>query len=179
MKYLRDLIGGAQPPLPSSDSTPALASELIEVEQMADEIFDYLLSDRLFWQIVVETPTGRRRPKMTLGSLYERLTHLDSAEALGPNDRQRLTLAQDAWETSRRRYSDLFTEKLKRELDSYLKSWTYFLGQHNNDAERWKEDYEVELRNRRRVEVLIQLLGADAPSGLMDDLAALDSENND
>ncbi|MBX7235652.1 MAG: hypothetical protein K1X65_14795 [Caldilineales bacterium] len=164
------------PALPPSDSPPQLASELIEAEAIAAELVDYLLSDRLFWQLSVETPLGSQQPKMTLGGLWERMKHLEAAAELGPNDRQRLAAVNTAWEDARRRYPPQFSDKLKRELESYLKNWRYFLDQFARDPERWREEYEVELRNRRRVELVLRLLGPDAPAGILDDLAELEAE---
>lgn len=159
------------PSLPASDSPPELATELIESEAMARELADYLLSDRLFWQISVETPLGTQQPKMTLGGLWERSKRLEAADGLGPHDRQRLAKVMEAWDDSRRRYPPQFTAKLTRELESYLKNWKYYLDQSARDPERWKEDYEVELRNRRRVELVLRLLGPEAPAGILEDLA--------
>ena len=177
MSWLNGLLDST-PPYPPSDSPSALAAELIEAEGMAAELDDYLLGDRLFRQIVVETPEGTRRPKMTLGSLWERIQHLQSAADLGPGDQKRLAVVQDAWDTARRFYPDQFTRKLRRELDSYLKNWKYYLEQRASNPDRWDADYQVELRNRRRVEQVLRLLGPDAPYGLMDDLETLERQQN-
>lgn len=162
-------------PLPPSDSAPELASELIVVEQMAAELEDYLLGEQLFRQIVVDTPLGAQRPKMTLGGLYQRLIDLAAAD-LGPNDRKRLQGAEAAWDAARGRFPDLFTAKLQRELVSFLNNWKYFLGQRVRDPQRWREDYRVEQRNRQRVMLIIGLLGPDAPHGLESDLAEMEKD---
>lgn len=177
MDWLRNHFGGpAQPPYPASDSAPELAADLIETEQMAAELVDYLLGNRLFRQIVVETPVGTRRPKMTLGSLYERIQALQAAEALGPGDHRRLAEVVEAWAAARRRYPDQVQQKLHRELQSFLQNWKYYLAQRAGNPERWQEEYEVELRNRQRVLTVLQLLGPAAPSGLLEDLAELEKD---
>ncbi|HEY54230.1 MAG TPA: hypothetical protein G4N94_12330 [Caldilineae bacterium] len=175
MTWLKNLFNPA-PPYPPSDSPPALAAELIEAEAMAAELDDYLLGDRLFRQIVVETPAGTRRPKMTLGCLWERIQHLQNAADLGPQDRKRLAAVQEAWDTARRLYPDQFKRKLRRELDSYLKNWRYYLEQRASDPDRWEADLQAELRNRRRVELVLRLLGPDAPYGLLEDLETLEQD---
>ncbi len=173
--WLKKLFGsGAGAAVPASDSPPELEADLLEAEAGARDLVDYLLSDRLFWQLSLETPLGTRQPKMTLGSLYERIDHLKAAPDLGDHDRQRLSLVVTAWDAARRRYPTHFTAKLRRELDSYLKNWTYYLDQRHQDPERWKEEYDVEVRNRRRVELVLTLLGADAPPGLLEDLKELE-----
>ena len=177
MNWLKGLFDST-PPYPSSDSPSALAAELIEAEGMADELGDYLLGDRLFRQIVVETPLGTRRPKMTLGCLWERIQHLHAAADLGPEDQKRLAAVQDAWDTARRFYPEQFKRKLRRELDSYLKNWKYYLEQRASNPDRWDADHQAELKNRRRVELVLRLLGSDAPHGLMDDLETLERQQN-
>jgi len=166
---------GAGAAVPASDSPPELEADLLETEAGARDLVDYLLSDRLFWQLSLETPLGTRQPKMTLGSLYEHIDELKgSSSDLGDHDRQRLSTVVTAWEAARRRYPTQVTAKLKRELDSYLKNWTYYLDQRRQDPERWKEEYDVEVRNRRRVELVLTLLGPDAPAGLLEDLQGLE-----
>ena len=172
LKKLFGTEGGAA--APASDSPPELEAALLEAEAGARDLVDYLLSDRLFWQLSVETPLGTRQPKMTLGSLYERTDQLQAAPDLGDHDRQRLSTVVTAWDEARRRYPTQVTAKLKRELDSYLKNWTYYLDQRRQDPERWKEEYDVEVRNRRRVELVLTLLGPDAPPGLLEDLQGLE-----
>ena len=98
----------------------------------------------------------------------ERMEELAEAEDLGPNDRQRLSAIQEAWDAARGRYPEQFQEKLRQEHDSYLRNWKYFLENMARDPDRWKEEYEVELRNRRRVELIRRIMGPDAPPDLAD-----------
>ena len=173
MTWLRSLFSHPSA-YPDSDLPPALAADLLEAEQMTSELTDYLFGDRLFRQIVVETPLGTRQPKMTLGGLWERIEHLQATPELGQGDLERLASVKMAWEEARRRYPDRFRDKLRRELDSYLKNWKYYLDQVRQDPERWQSEREVEIRNRQRVEMILRLLGPDAPPGLLDDLAKSD-----
>lgn len=175
MSWLKGLFNIVSP-YPASDSPSKLAAELIETEAMASELGDYLLSDRLFRQIVVETPVGTRRPKMTLGNFWERIMHLQAATDLGPNDRERLIVAEDAWNFARRLYPEKVKRKLRRELDSYLKNWKYYLDQRAQNPDRWDADYQVELRNRQRVRLVLNLLGTDAPHRLMEELESLEQD---
>jgi hypothetical protein len=169
MNWLRSILGiDTQADRPPSDSPPELAATLLEAEQMAGELEDYLRGKSLYRQISVETPVGTRRPKMTLGGLSERMENLVEAEELGPNDDQRLSAIQEAWDVARDRYPEQFQEKLRREHDSYLRNWRYYLEDLARDPERWKDEYEVELRNRRRVERIRRIMGTEAPPGLAD-----------
>jgi hypothetical protein len=169
MNWLKNILGSkTKTAYPPSDSPPELAVILLEAEQMAGELEDYLRGKRLYRQISVETPLGTRRPMMTLGGLFERLERLAEAEELGPNDGQRLSAIKEAWEVARDRYPELFQEKLQREHDSYLRNWRYYLENLARDPERWQEDYEIELRNRRRVERIRRIMGPGAPPGPAD-----------
>ncbi|RME85320.1 MAG: hypothetical protein D6775_03125 [Caldilineae bacterium] len=176
MKRLRDLLLPPEPSFPPSDSPADLAADLLETEKMAEELVDYLLGNRLFRQIVVETPMGVRRPKMTLGGLWERIQHLEAAEALGPADRKRLEAVKETWSEAMRRYPDQARAKLRSELKSYLHNWQYFLRQARNNPERWREEYDVEIRNKRRIQTVVHLLGKHAPEGLLEDLEKLEAE---
>jgi hypothetical protein len=169
MDWLKNILGiRTEAAYPPSDSPTELAVTLLEAEQMATELEDYLSGDPLFRQISVETPLGTRRPKMTLGGLFERMERLAEAEELGPSDGQRLRGVQEAWDVARGRYPEQFQEKLRREHDSYLKNWKYYLENLARDPDRWKEEYEVETRNRRRVERIRRIMGREAPPGLAD-----------
>lgn len=170
MSWLKKLFGKehdgvAQPP---TDSPPELAAKLLEAEKMADQLEDYLLSDKLFWQISVETPLGTRQPKITLGSLYERIQFLqDYADELGPNDRARFEKIKRAWKETQQRFPEQWREKLRREFKSYMHNWQYFLEQRSPNSERWAQEYQFEVRNRERARLVLQLLGPEASADLL------------
>jgi hypothetical protein len=170
MDWLKNILGirAVETAGPPPDSPPELATTLLEAEGMANELDDYLNSDPLYRRIWMETPLGTHRLQMTLGVLFEHMEELAGAEELGPNDRQRLSAIQEAWDAARDRYPEQFQEKLRQEHDSYLRNWKYFLGNMAHDPDRWREDYEVELRNRRRVELMRRIMGPDAPPDLAD-----------
>lgn len=163
--------------LPPSDSPPELAATLLEAEKMAAELPDYLLGKQLFRQIAVDTPLGYRQPKMTLGGLVERIESLAAEPRLGPGDRRRLQAVQEAWAQAQHRYPEQVREKLRRELKSYLHSWKYFLAQRANNEDKWKQEYPFEVRNKQRVKLVVRLLGAAAPAGILEDLEALEPED--
>lgn len=169
MNWLKKLFGSEHhAELPATDSPPDLAAKLLEAEEMAEQLTDYMLSTNLFWQISVETPLGTRQPKMTLGSLYERIQALESAQAqLGPNDRLRLQKIKQAWEATKQHFPDQWQMKLRREFKSYLHNWRYFLEQRGGNNERWAQEYNVEVRNRERARLVLQLLGPEAAADLV------------
>ncbi len=170
MSWLKKLFGGdhdAASQIPT-DSPPELAATVLEAEKFTEQLEEYLLSDKLFWQISVETPLGTRQPKMTLGSLYERIQELEAHRAeLGPNDRARLEKIEQAWEEAQRRYPEQWREKLRREFKSYMNNWKYFLEQRSSNSERWAQEYKFEVRNRERARLVLQLLGPEAAADLV------------
>lgn len=179
MSWLKKLFGiESHGNIPASDSPPELAAKLLEAEKMAGQLEDYLLSDKLFWQIVVETPLGTRQPKMTLGSLYERIQAIEAHRAeLGTNDRIRLQKIQRAWDEARHKFPRQWQEKLRREFKSYMHNWQYFLKQRSNsDYERWAQEYKFEVRNRERARLVLQLLGPDAASDLVEEYEAVEKQ---
>ena len=177
MSWLKKLFGAgheteAQSP---TDSPPELAARLLEAEKMADQLEDYLLSDKLFWQISVETPLGTRQPKMTLGSLYERMQFLrEHRDELGPNDRARLEKIEQAWRAAQQHFPEQWQEKLRREYKSYMNNWKYFLEQRASNPERWAQEYKFEVRNRERARLVLQLLGPEAAADLLRDFESIE-----
>jgi len=171
MSWLKKLFGqdDETESRPTTDSPPELAAKLLEAEKMADQLEDYLLSDKLFWQISVDTPLGTRQPKMTLGSLYERIQFLEEHKAeLGPNDRARLEKIRHAWEEARQHFPEQWQEKLRREFKSYMHNWKYFLEQKSSlDPQRWAQEYKFEVRNRERARLVLHLLGPEAAADLI------------
>ncbi len=169
MSWLQKLFGKSPDrAFTKTDSPPELAAKLLEAEKMADQLEDYLLSDRLFWQISVETPLGTRQPKMTLGSLYERIQFLEAHKnELGSNDFSRLIRIKRAWEEAQRQFPEQWEAKLRREFKSYLHNWKYFLEQRAANPEQWAQEYRFEVRNRERARLILQLLGPEKAGELM------------
>ena len=169
MSWFKKLFGSKESDSPalSTDSPPKLAASLLEAEKMAEQLQDYLLSDKLFWQISVETPLGTRQPKMTLGALYQRFQDMQAHQnELGPNDRARLANIWQAWEEAQQRFPAQWREKLRREFKSYMHNWRYFLEQRSANSERWAQEYKFEVRNRERARLVLQLLGPEASADL-------------
>jgi phytoene dehydrogenase-like protein len=178
MSWLKKLFGKQHDTdqLPPTDSPPELAAKLLEAEKMADQLEDYLLSDKLFWQISVDTPLGTPQPKMTLGSLYERIQYLDQhADELGPNDNARLQKIKQAWEQARQQYPQQWQDKLRREFKSYMHNWRYFLEQRTQNSERWAQEYKFEVRNRERARLVLQLLGPEASADLLKEYETIET----
>ena len=106
----------------------ALTTELLVAEAMAAELADYLLGDRLFRQIVVQSPLGTQQPKMTLGGVLSRLQLLQfRSAALAPEERTRVEGLASAVEAARRTYRAQWESFVRKEIKSNLDSWRWYM----------------------------------------------------
>lgn len=106
----------------------ALTTELLVAEAMAAELADYLLGDRLFRQIVVQSPLGTQQPKMTLGGVLSRLQLLQfRSAALAPEERTRVERLASAVDEARRTYRAPWESFLRKEIKSNLDSWRWYM----------------------------------------------------
>lgn len=106
----------------------ALTTELLVAEAMAAELTDYLLGDRLFRQIVVQSPLGTQQPKMTLGGVLSRLQLLQfRSAALAPEERTRVERLASAVDEARRTYRAPWESFLRKEIKSNLDSWRWYM----------------------------------------------------
>lgn len=154
-----------------------LETALLIAEAMTNELTDYLMSESLYWQLVVKTPLGTKQPKMTLGALLESLETLHWAEQqLTADQRRRLTELVAQVDLAKGAFAEAWTDKLRRELHANVHSWRWFL----EDAARnpaARENYGGEARVRTRLELLAQQLASDpATAADRHELAQLDQQ---
>lgn len=154
-----------------------LETALLIAEAMTNELTDYLMSDSMYWQLVVKTPLGTKQPKMTLGALLESLETLHWAKAqLTPDQQQRLAALDAQVSLAKGAFAEAWADKLRRELRANVHSWRWFL----EDAARnpaARENYRGEVRVRTRLELLMQqLVGDPAAADDRRELAQLDQQ---
>ncbi len=140
-----------------------LTADLAVAEAMVIELENYLFSDRLFYQLVVRTPFGDRQPKLTIGGLLERLHQLQwGREELDPAQCDGLEELHEAYADVKRRWSDLFEQKVRREIHSLLDSWRWFMQDCEDRHGRCQTEYASEVWIRTRIAWLMdELPGAD------------------
>ncbi|MBA3532862.1 MAG: hypothetical protein H0T73_13130 [Ardenticatenales bacterium] len=131
------------------DATARLAQE---VEAMSQQLQEYLLDERLFKTISVQTPQGDWLIKMTLGGMLERLNTLET-QSVAPEivHQARETLSQ-----SKSMMAEQYYQKLGREAKSYTDSWNWFLQNCWEGEGRCRADYPQEVAIRLRLEQLLQ-----------------------
>jgi len=146
---------------------------------MVEALEDYLFSDRLFYQLVVHTPLGDRQPKLTIGGLLERLRQLRwGQDELDLAQRDEVDELEEAYADVKRRWSDLFERKVRRELHSLLDSWRWFMQDCEDRHRRCQSEYPSEVWIRTRIAWLMdELPGADL-SEEQGRLARLDAQLN-
>lgn len=131
-----------------------LTMELLVAEAMAAELSDYLLGDRLFRQVVVQTPLGTQQPKMTLGGVLSRLQLLQfRSAALTPDERARVERLAAGVEEARRTYPAQWESFVRKEIKSNLDSWRWYMDECFRRG-GCASTYPAEVRARARLALL-------------------------
>lgn len=94
---------------------------------MAAELTDYLLGDRLFRQIVVQSPLGTQQPKMTLGGVLAVCSCCNFDRLPWPLKRTRVERLASAVDEARRTYRAPWESFLRKEIKSNLDSWRWYM----------------------------------------------------
>jgi hypothetical protein len=157
-----------------------LAVDLALAQAMVKALEDYLLSDRLFYQLLVHTPAGDRQPKLTPGVLIETLNQLRRARnELSPEQQRELDQIEADFAAIKRRMRDYWPNKVLAELNSLLDSWTWFMQDCDSKSQRHRceTEYDSEVWIRARITTLLSELGGRPDlSELRHRLAILDTK---
>ena len=141
------------------DQNPETTLDITQA--MADELTDYLMGDKLYRQVMVQTPDGFKQPKMTIGALLENLQDLAwQRDALNDGQQAALDGIVEQVNIGRNAFSDSWEALLRRELKALLDSWRWYLDDVSRD-EAARENYARESRVRTRID-LVQRALADA-----------------
>lgn len=151
------------------------ATDLAALEAMADELEDYIVKDDLYRTVRVHAPGGDQMIQMSGGDLLSRIQRLAA-------DRSQLPAAQQAaFDAARSRvekgiYSlrTRFHQRLAREMKARLDSLNWFLDECAADPRRCRSEYPYEIRNRQRIDAILNELGSDAPADLKRQVSRVD-----
>ncbi len=161
---------------PSTVIAPTIEEDLLVVQAMADQIDGYFVDNEVFRTLIVDTAEGPLRLDSSLGDVLSRLYRLEA-------QRDKLTAAQraqldeaarrirDAMRTMHSRFVDLAT----REIKSRLTSLSWYLDDCRDNPRQCRVQYPFEIRNRERIEHLVEALGDDLPDEQRRALASMDS----
>ncbi len=137
-----------------------LESMLSCTTAMADALEYYLIEGNIFRTVMVRRPHGFERITMSTGELLASINLLQAKRAL-------LTNAQDAQvdtilaniERTRAQLHTIFYEMIVREIMSRLDSINWFLHDCENGKEGCQINFPAEIRNRQRIEEMVNALG--------------------
>ena len=132
-------------------------ANLLILETMVAELEDYLHSDELFRQLVVQAPDKTYMPRMTIGLMLEHVDHLEKIlSELGPDERIRLEEAMDRLHEIRDAELEAYATMLRREMKSHLDSWSWYLDGCADGDEDCPDNYPSEVWLRTRLEEVVQ-----------------------
>jgi hypothetical protein len=153
--------------------TPEVDLTVLAAE--VEELEEYIIKGEIYRTVRVQTPSGAQMVQMSAGDLLSRLYRLEG-------ERDRLTVAQ------RSRAKDLalsarstmyglrtrFHDLLKREIKTRLDSFNWFLDDVMGDPKRARVDYPYEIRNRQRVQLMVEELGEELTPELKSQISRID-----
>lgn len=145
-----------------------LAAEVAELEE-------YIVKGEVYRTLRVPTPAGVQQVQMSGGDLLTRLYRLEGErESLPVEQRSRIKdLALQARSTI---YSlrTRFHELLTREVNARIDSLNWFLDDVVGDPRRARTEYPYEIRNRQRIDIMVDELAEDLKPELKTELKRVD-----
>lgn len=140
-----------------------------------EELEEYIIKGDIYRTVRVQTPTGTQMVQMSAGDLLSRLYRLEGErDRLNVEQRSRtkdLALAtRSTIYGLRTRFHDL----LKREIKTRLDSLNWFLDDVMGDPKRARVEYPYEIRNRQRIQLMVDELGEELPSKLKSQINRID-----
>ncbi len=156
-------------------STPA--EDLAIVQAMAEELKNYLLRGDVYHMLVVPRPGGEERLEMSLGDLFSRLHRLEvQADQLSPEERQRLEEVRQSIQETLRIMDSQALALAEREIKTRLNSLRWFLDECRDNRSYCRSEYPFEIRNRQRIQELLDAFGEKLSPELRRQVAEMDRE---
>jgi hypothetical protein len=146
------------------------ATDLAVLEAMVAELEDYIVKDELYRTVRVVTPGGAQMVQMSGGDLLTRIFRLTGErDRLTPDQQVRFDAVRAQAERVIYGLRTRFHERLNREVKARLDALNWFLDDCAGDPPRCRSEYPFEIRNRQRVDSIVNELGSD----LLPDLKTL------
>ena len=138
-----------------------IADRLAIIQAMADRLPEYLMGDKLYQQMRVDTPGGAEYTSLTPGALLENIQDLRrQAEALTDVQREQLAVIERKVEHDRDALAPQWRGLLRRELRALLDSWNWYLDD-VGVSQRARDNYPSEVRLRTRIDLVGRAIGDD------------------
>lgn len=141
------------------------STDLQIVREMVSELENYIINEDLYRTVVIRTPTGDARLKMTGGDLLTRLYRLSRERArLSSAEQQELDALQAESERIIYSLKTRFQQRLVRELKARTDALKWYLDDAAQTPHEGKSNYPYEIRNRQRIEEIVKALGNHVPA---------------
>ena len=151
------------------------AADLAVLEAFVDELETYIVNDELYRTVRVHLPTGDQMIQMSGGDLLTRIFRLNAErDRLTPDQQARFDAARSAAEKTIYSLRTRFHQRLLREIKARLDSLNWFLDECAGDPSRCRGEYPFEIRNRQRIDAVVQELGSDLPPDVKNQISRMD-----
>lgn len=145
------------------------------VTAMADALEYYLIEGEIYRTVVTPVEHGYERFTMSAGELLALLHKLDAQRSELLQDQRRLVdELKDKVQRVTQRLWGRYHQLLEREIISRLDSLNWFLNDCQNDMAKCRDHYPSEIRNRERIEELLQAWGEKVPLSVSDRVERID-----
>jgi|UniRef100_A0A7C1JZ71 hypothetical protein len=149
--------------------------DLAVLEAEVAELEEYIVKGDIYRTLRVPTPAGVRMVQMSAGDLLTRLYRLEQERDLLTPEQQ--TRVNELGKQARATIYSLrtrFHELLKREIKARLDSLNWFLDDVIGDRKRARTEYPFEIRNRQRIELMVEELAEDLTPELKNQISRID-----
>ncbi len=137
---------------------------LTTAQAMADALEYYLIEGEIYRTVMTPAERGYTRITMSAGELLTLLHDLQAQrDQLPEEQRQQVDEVQHKVTTVTQRLTNRYYQLLEREIIARLDSLNWFLNDCQNDLAPCREQYRSEIRNRQRIEELLQAWGEAIP----------------
>lgn len=160
--------------------SPKISSEPDEVlavaSTMTDELRTLILSSEVFRPIVVDGPNRRKQMLMSCGGLFARLNRLHCQRSQLQLEQQlRLEHIEKQVNRTTQELKQQFIVVLQKEAKARLYDLERLLDDGEWDRAYLRDEFEIEMRNRERLEEVVKALGSHLDEELAEKLARLDN----
>lgn len=151
------------------------AADLAVLEAFAAELEEYIIKDELYRTVRVHLPSGDQMIQMSGGDLLTRIFRLQAeADRLTPEQQARFDAARSSAEKTIYSLRTRFHQRLLREIKARLDSLNWFLDECAAEPARCRGEYPFEIRNRQRIDAILQEVGSDLPPDLKSQINRVD-----
>ncbi len=145
------------------------------VTAMADALEYYLIEGEIYRTVVSPVAHGYERFTMSAGELLTLLHDLDAQRNhLLQDQRRRINEIQSKVQAVTQRLSTRYCQLLEREIISRLDSFNWFLNDCQDDMGKCRDLYRSEIRNRQRIEEILQVWDQEIPVRVSDRVERID-----